>query len=107
MDPRLLSACGISTDSDEDIDASGRVQNGEGGSSVVRQKTQNDRLSTAPDGLPPLSCPFVIIDEACQSVEAASLVPIVSTNSCRSLVMVRGVCFVVSPVMQSVVERFI
>lgn len=29
----------------------------------------------------------MIIDEACQSVEPASLVPIVSTNSCRALVM--------------------
>ena len=89
MDPRLLSACGIMADSNEDIDASGRDLNGEGGSSTLRQRAQNDRSSTAPDGFPPLSCPFVIIDEACQSVEAASLVPIVSTNSCRSLVMVR------------------
>ena len=51
MDPRLLSACGISTESDEDIDASGRVQNTEGGSLLMRQKAQNDRLNTAPDGL--------------------------------------------------------
>jgi hypothetical protein len=46
----------------------------------------------APDNLPPLSIPFVIIDEACQSVEPASLIPIVSTNSCRSLVMLGDPC---------------
>jgi len=90
MDPRLLSACGILVGADEPIGASGRVRNGEGDRS--RKKLQNDRMNTAPDGLPPLSCPFVIIDESCQSVEPASLIPIVSTNSCRSLVLLGDPC---------------
>jgi len=46
----------------------------------------------APDDGPPLSLPFVIIDEACQSVEPASLIPIVSSDSCRSLVLLGDPC---------------
>ncbi|CAB9496919.1 polymerase alpha-associated DNA helicase A [Seminavis robusta] len=89
-DPRLLAACGISTDPDDAIDASGR--NGEDNKAVGRGRTQDDRLKTAPDGLPPLSCPFVIIDESCQSVEPASIIPMTSTNSCRALVLLGDPC---------------
>ena len=46
----------------------------------------------APDGLPPLKLTFVLIDEACQSVEPATLIPLLSTNSCRSLVMLGDPC---------------
>ena len=46
----------------------------------------------APDNLPPLSLPFVIVDEACQSVEPATLIPLTSTNSCRSLVLLGDPC---------------
>ncbi len=72
-DSRLLAACGIITEDDDDEDD--------------RSKT-----TVAPDGLPPLSLPFVLIDEACQSVEPATLVPLLSTNSCRSLVMLGDPC---------------
>ena len=59
-------------DSDEEkIDASGR--NADDSEKLRLGREQSDRLSEAPDGLPPLSCPFVIIDESCQSVEPASL----------------------------------
>lgn len=93
-DPRLLAACGIVTDADDDaIEANGRVRGTEkNGRSTPTQSSTTDRASTAPDGLPPLSCPFVIIDESCQSVEPASLIPITSTNSCRSLVLLGDPC---------------
>lgn len=70
-DRRLLAACGIVMDGDE--------------------SGENDRVE-APDGLPPLSLPFVLVDEACQSVEPATLIPIVVSNSCRSLVLLGDPC---------------
>jgi len=85
-DAQLLAACGIYPEEDEQDS---------------KKKSNNLQDSTtlfgtirefAPDNLPPLSLPFVIIDEACQSVEPASLIPIVSTNSCRSLVMLGDPC---------------
>uniref|UniRef100_A0A7S2KQ23 AAA+ ATPase domain-containing protein n=1 Tax=Skeletonema marinoi TaxID=267567 RepID=A0A7S2KQ23_9STRA len=85
-DAQLLAACGIYPEEDEQDS---------------KKKSNNMQDSTtlfgtirefAPDNLPPLSLPFVIIDEACQSVEPASLIPIVSTNSCRSLVMLGDPC---------------
>lgn len=79
-DPRLLAACGIVTAEEEGSDAKGR-----------EASTTPERTS-APDGLPPLSLPFVLIDEACQSIEPATLVPIMSTNSCRSLVLLGDPC---------------
>eukprot|EP00581_Thalassiosira_minuscula_P012788 CAMPEP_0183714346 /NCGR_PEP_ID=MMETSP0737-20130205/8885_1 /TAXON_ID=385413 /ORGANISM="Thalassiosira miniscula, Strain CCMP1093" /LENGTH=1079 /DNA_ID=CAMNT_0025943253 /DNA_START=214 /DNA_END=3453 /DNA_ORIENTATION=+ len=90
-DAQLLAACGIYP---EDDDATTAKTNG-------RRKPPIEAMPTtqfgtirefAPDNLPPLSTPFVIIDEACQSVEPASLVPIVATNSCRSLVMLGDPC---------------
>jgi len=69
-DPRLLAACGMAEQDD----------------------SRFSKLGLAPDGLPPLSLPFVIIDEACQSVEPATLVPLVSSGSCRSVVMLGDPC---------------
>lgn len=88
-DPRLLAACGIVTESDEAKAASSAV----GSTNGATKSSRNfwERVD-APDGLPPLSLPFVIIDEACQSVEPASLIPIVATNSCRSLVLLGDPC---------------
>jgi ATP-dependent RNA/DNA helicase IGHMBP2 len=78
-DPRLLAACGIATEEDTEDNQrrakSAAVQSG-------------DRIPLAPDGLPSLTLPFTIVDEACQSVEPANLIPITSTDSCRSLVLV-------------------
>jgi superfamily I DNA and/or RNA helicase len=51
-----------------------------------------ERSDLAPDGLPPLSLPFVIIDEACQSIEPATLIPIVSSDCCRALVLLGDPC---------------
>lgn len=85
-DPRLLSACGIKVGEDDE----------ETKTSIARNPTQNIRdlteRSDAPDGGAPLSLPFVLVDEACQSVEPASLVPVVSSNSCRSLVLLGDPC---------------
>lgn len=83
-DPQLLAACGIyaeEQDSSKRKDSDGQPDSQFG---VVRE--------WAPDNLPPLSLPFVIIDEACQSVEPATLIPIVSSNSCRALVMLGDPC---------------
>lgn len=71
-DPQLLAACGIHSDDRHTIDTSDR--------------------SNAPDGMAPLSLPFVIVDEACQSVEPATLIPVVASNSCRSLVLLGDPC---------------
>lgn len=80
-DPQLLAACGIYAEEEDDKVTAEQFTSQFG---IVRE--------WAPDNLPPLSLPFVIIDEACQSVEPASLIPIVSTNSCRSLVMLGDPC---------------
>jgi len=80
-DPRILAACGVATR--EDSDTKGFKAN------INRLVAPREN---APDDLPPLSLPFVIVDEACQSVEPATLVPVVSSNSCRSLVMLGDPC---------------
>lgn len=87
-DPRLLAACGIHDENEDEVDASGRVHAGANGP----KKVTSDRNPTAPDGKPPLSLPFVIIDEACQAVEPSTLVPITSSDSCRSLVLIGDPC---------------
>lgn len=98
-DPKLLAACGIYPEEDEldskkvDVGAQSKTQFG-----IVKE--------FAPDNLPPLSIPFVIIDEACQSVEPASLIPIVSTDSCRSLVMLGDPCQVRLSFIRNVPFRF-
>lgn len=86
-DPRLLAACGIKLDEDEIVSD---YLNGNTKAAVRNSK--NDVSVLAPDGLPPLSMPFVIVDEACQSIEPGSLIPVFSTNSCRSLVMLGDPC---------------
>jgi superfamily I DNA and/or RNA helicase len=86
-DSRLLAACGIKVDEDEAVS---EFLNGKTKSTA---RTSNvDETMIAPDGLPPLSMPFVIVDEACQSIEPGSLIPVFSTNSCRSLVMLGDPC---------------
>jgi len=81
-DPKLLAACGIATGPEETSDTS---------KSKKTTASVGERL-IAPDGLPPLSLPFVLVDEACQSVEPATLIPLVSSNSCRALVMLGDPC---------------
>lgn len=86
-DSRLLAACGVLVDDDEKISEhlNPKIKN--------TARAQNDEVAMfAPDGLPPLTMPFVIVDEACQSVEPGSLIPIFSTNSCKSLVMLGDPC---------------
>jgi superfamily I DNA and/or RNA helicase len=81
-DPRLLTACGIVTGEETNYDkklSNSDIQPG-------------DRIPLAPDGLPSLILPFTIVDEACQSVEPANLIPITSTDSCRSLVLLGDPC---------------
>jgi len=86
-DAQLLAACGIYPEEQDEQDSKDKridLQDSTTLFGTIRE--------FAPDNLPPLSLPFVIIDEACQSVEPASLIPIVSTNSCRSLVMLGDPC---------------
>ena len=85
-DPRLLAACGIVTSDDEYMKERGLLKKKMKVSDVIEQRPM------APDGLTPLSTPFVLIDEACQSVEPASLVPLFASNSCQSLVMLGDPC---------------
>ena len=88
-DPRLMAACGLDQD----------TENGDKDMvTPVRYRT------LAPDGLPPLSLPFVIVDEACQSLEPASLIPIVSSNSCRSVVLLGDPCQLPPTVIHSLSE---
>lgn len=87
-DAQLLAACGIYPEEEDDATAKKRRA-----AVDARPKTQFGTVREfAPDNLPPLTTPFVIIDEACQSVEPASLIPIVSTDSCRALVMLGDPC---------------
>lgn len=81
-DPRLMAACGIQSSMDDVREAEKKKRGTDGIS---------ERIG-APDGLPPLSLPFVIIDEACQSVEPATLIPITASASCRSLVLLGDPC---------------
>jgi superfamily I DNA and/or RNA helicase len=85
-DPRLLAACGIVTSDDEYMKERGLPKKTRKGPDDIGQRP------LAPDGLTPLATPFVLIDEACQSVEPATLVPLFATNSCQSLVMLGDPC---------------
>ncbi|KAL9188266.1 hypothetical protein ACHAXT_006644 [Thalassiosira profunda] len=88
-DAQLLAACGIYPEEEDEKATSSKRR----GPVDTQPRTQFGTVREfAPDNLPPLSTPFVITDEACQSVEPASLIPIVSTNSCRSLVMLGDPC---------------
>lgn len=94
-DPRLLAACGLSMDVGELLDEDGRINSKKKSTGLVGAKNpdseQVDRTD-ASDGLAPLSLPFVIVDEACQSVEPATLIPLTASNSCRSLVLLGDPC---------------
>lgn len=95
-DPRLLAACGMNPGMDEMVEDDGRLgaKRPSGpvkGVKKAEAETQQERTN-APDGLPPLSLPFVIVDEACQSVEPATLIPVTASNSCRSLVLLGDPC---------------
>jgi superfamily I DNA and/or RNA helicase len=80
-DPRLLAACGIVATSATEEE-----------SGFATREQQQPRPALAPDGLPPLSTPFVLVDEACQAWEPATLIPILSTNSCQSLILLGDPC---------------
>lgn len=101
-----MAACGIYTEEDDIEDKSRlnsveplhgaqthvqrmRIQNNQVASS---RKTPSDGHRPAPDQGPPLTLPFVIVDEACQSVEPANLIPLTSSNSCQSLVLLGDPC---------------
>ena len=102
-DARLLTACGIlltdkMDESTKDHELSGgkktkyQSPTARGSSSSSSPLSAKERSNLAPDGLPPLSLPFVIVDEACQSIEPATLIPIVSSDSCRALVLLGDPC---------------
>jgi AAA domain len=86
-DSRLLAACGIVIGTDEASSTSSAQKSREDTYGI-----DGSERSLAPDERPPLSLPFVIIDEACQSIEPASLIPVVATDSCRSLVLLGDPC---------------
>jgi hypothetical protein len=88
-DSRLLAACGIVlADEKEDALPPGTKRRAPPSTTASPGTTREN----APDGLPPLSLPFVIVDEACQSLEPATLIPITASNSCRALVMLGDPC---------------
>lgn len=96
-DPRLMAACGLGLDIDDLIEEDGRVSKSSNRDLKSVQRTaataiEPQERTNAPDGLPPLSLPFVIIDEACQSVEPGTLIPLTASNSCRSLVLLGDPC---------------
>ena len=86
-DPRLMAACGIVMEQEEE-----EVKKASAKLGVTGVANAAPDRTLAPDGLAPLSLPFVIVDEACQSVEPATLVPLVSSDSCRSLVLLGDPC---------------
>jgi len=94
-DPRLLAACGLVLN-DEALEEDGRLNNPTAKKTILSSSKPGEKAKkiriNAPDNLPPLSLPFVIIDEACQSVEPASIVPVTSSDSCRSLVLLGDPC---------------
>ncbi len=96
-DPRLMAACGLDLDIDDLIEEDGRVSKSSKRDLKSVQRIASTAVepverTNAPDGLPPLSLPFVIIDEACQSVEPGTLIPLTASNSCRSLVLLGDPC---------------
>mmetsp|Transcript_41418 Transcript_41418/g.46252 ORF Transcript_41418/g.46252 Transcript_41418/m.46252 type:complete len:1024 (-) Transcript_41418:84-3155(-) len=97
-DARLLAACGLNVDPDKVMERDQRNNSKSIQAKRCRTdqtKERDDRTSDrtiAPDGLPPISLPFVIVDEACQSVEPGTLIPLTVSNSCRSLVLLGDPC---------------
>jgi superfamily I DNA and/or RNA helicase len=92
-DPRLLAACGLNMDTEDLLEEDKRLFKSAVTPLTKKSQTMNtlDR-ALAPDGGAPLSLPFVIVDEACQSVEPSTLIPLTSSNSCRSLVLLGDPC---------------
>jgi AAA domain len=91
-DSRLVASCGIPITNTED-EMGGKKKFEQTSARNANMFTLSSGMTvTTPDSLPPLTLPFVIVDEACQSVEPANLIPIVSTNSCRSLVILGDPC---------------
>jgi superfamily I DNA and/or RNA helicase len=88
-DSRLLAACGFTSDDEED-DTHVNLKKKHDAKSPTAYP--NDTRGLAPDRMPPIYLPFVILDESCQSVEPATLVPIFSSNSCQSIVMLGDPC---------------
>jgi AAA domain len=95
-DPHLMAACGLNADMDDLLEEDGRLGSKKGDSTSkgiqTAKLTAQPERTDAPDGLPPLSLPFVIVDEACQSVEPATLIPVTASNSCRALVLLGDPC---------------
>jgi superfamily I DNA and/or RNA helicase len=91
-DSRLLAACGytVSNDDDEDNYSVGKKRSHDKTKKSTLERSSDRGL--APDRMPPIFLPFVILDESCQCVEPSSLVPIFSSNSCQSLVMLGDPC---------------
>jgi superfamily I DNA and/or RNA helicase len=96
-DPRIVAACGLASDDELPLDQDTRpAERNEKKLGLLGAKKpdniEKSARSNAPDGGPPLSFPFVIVDEACQSVEPATLIPLTASNSCRSLVLLGDPC---------------
>jgi len=88
-DSHILSACGIITAEEEEEERNLSMTTK---SSKEKGTNRIMKRDTAPDGGPSLQFPFTIIDESCQSVEPAVLVPLISTDSCRALVLLGDPC---------------
>jgi hypothetical protein len=92
-DPRLMAACGIVSKDDTEKKYGRLNESPKNPKLDVRAgDILNGSRTLAPDGMAPLSLPFVLVDEACQSVEPATLVPMIASNSCRSLVLLGDPC---------------
>eukprot|EP00536_Pseudo-nitzschia_multiseries_P003962 jgi/Psemu1/186948/e_gw1.63.37.1 len=101
-DPRLMAACGLNVDPAELLEKEQKRYSSSSSKSAdeIKQRQTVPKVggdkpperTVAPDGLPPLSLPFVIVDEACQSVEPGTLIPLTASNSCRSLVLLGDPC---------------
>ena len=85
-------------DSEEEDDRLRQAKAANGQNQGVNRKGLDTKMTAllkrpqAPDGLTPLTIPFVIVDEACQSPEPATLIPLTSTDSCRALVLLGDPC---------------
>jgi hypothetical protein len=97
-DPRLLAACSGHLRRRSDMAHEDKWKDStenkkpKVGASRRTATTHWEGVRFAPDGLAPLSLPFVLVDEACRSVEPATLIPLIASNSCRSLVLLGDPC---------------
>ena len=70
-DPRLLAACGIVSDDDAaESDGKWKDSTKKPKVSTKQSEVPTGGRALAPDGLAPLSLPFVLVDEACQRHDA-------------------------------------